>query len=231
MGRFLEKYKVQVIILFLYWCICFVMLFTSGDFLYAMLGWNVLLAVCPLFFIGKALVTIEQRKVAWSILWMILWLFFFPNAMYMITDFIHLSTEKFLWVIEAQRYSADAGVVYSNDIMVWMKLLVIGIGFFYSIVVGLESFYTFEQIIRKRYSTRMAYSGVFAVSLLTGIGVYIGRFLRFNSWDILFNPFQLLKQMVEINGFAIQFIIAFTLFVVGSYVIYRAVRKQSALII
>ena len=229
MGRFFEKYKVILVFMFVYWCICLVMLFKSVDFLYAMLSWNVLLAVLPLFFVGKAVETVGQRKIGWSIIWMFLWLFFFPNSVYMVTDFIHISNEKFMWMIEVERYSSDAGVVYSNDIMVWAKLFVIGMGFFFSILVGLESFYIFEQIIRKKYSKIICYSGILVVGLLTGIGVYIGRFLRFNSWDILFNPLQLLKQVAGMDGFAIQFIIAFTIFVVGSYILFRTFRKHSML--
>ena len=229
MGGFFEKYKVILIFMFVYWCSCLVMLFKSGEFIYAMLSWNVLLALLPLLFIEKAVVTVGERKIGWSIFWMFLWLFFFPNSVYLVTDFIHISNEKFMWMIEVERYSPDAGVVYSNDIMVWAKLLVIGMGFFFSILVGLESFYIFEQIMRKKYSKIICYSGILGVALLTGIGVYIGRFLRFNSWDILFNPLELLKQVAGIDGFAIQFMIVFTIFVVGSYILYRTFRKQSML--
>lgn len=229
MGSFFERYKGILLFMFMYFCICLVMLFKSTDFLYSMLSWNVLLAVLPLFFVGKAIVTIGQRKIGGSIFWMFLWLFFFPNSVYMVTDFIHISNEKFMWMIEVERYSQDSGVVYSNDIMVWAKLFVIGMGFFFSILVGLESFYIFEQIIRKNYSKIICYVSIFGVALLTGIGVYIGRFLRFNSWDILFKPLQLLEQVAAIDEFAIHFIIAFTIFVLGSYILFRTFRKQSML--
>ncbi len=227
MDRFSEKYRAILVFMFVYWCICLVMLLKSADFLFAMLSWNVLLALLPLYFVVKAVGTVGQKRIGWSIIWMFLWLFFFPNSVYMVTDFIHISNEKFMWVIEVERYSSDAGVVYSNDIMVWAKLLVIGMGFFFSILVGLESFYIFEQIIRKKYSKIICYAGILGVALLTGVGVYIGRFLRFNSWDILFNPLQLLKQVAGMDGFAYQFIIAFTIFVVGSYMLYRTFRKQT----
>lgn len=143
----------------------------------------------------------------------------------MVTDFIHISNDKFMWSIDVEMYSTDTGVVYSNEIMVWVKLLVIGIGSFFALLVGLESFYVFEQNVRKKYSKIICYLAILVVSLLTGIGVYIGRFLRFNSWDILFSPMKLLKQVAGIDGFAVQFIITFTLFVIGSYTLYRILKK------
>ncbi len=227
MRGFFEKYKGLLLFMFVYWCICFVMLFKDNSFLYIMLSWNVLLAVLPLLFIKKAEMTIEQRKIGWSVFWMILWLFFFPNSVYMVTDFIHISNDKFMWLIDVERYSPDSGVVYSNEIIVWTKLLVIGLGFFFALLAGLESLYILEQNIRKKYSMIICSLGLLLVALLTGIGVYIGRFLRFNSWDILANPMQLLKQVIGIDEFAVQFIITFTVFVIGSYTLYKTFRKQS----
>lgn len=227
MRIFFKQYKVVVGFMFIYWLTCLMLLFKSGDFLYAALSWNVLLAICPLFFIKKALETVRRKKIGWSIFWVLLWLFFFPNAVYLVTDFIHLTSEKFMWMADVEPYSPEAGLVYSDDILVWIKLFVIGLGFFFSMLVGLESFYNFEQIIRKKYSTIICFIAISAVALLTGIGVYIGRFLRFNSWDILFDPLQLVRQVIKFDGFALQFIIVFTLFVFGSYLLYRGFKKQN----
>lgn len=227
MGEFIEKYKEFLLFMFVYWGICFVMLFKDNNFLYAMLSWNLLLAILPLLFITKAKMTIENSKAGWTVFWTILWLLFFPNSVYMVTDFIHISKDKFMWLIDVERYSPDSGVVYSNEIMVWTKLLVIGMGFFFALLAGLESLYIFEQNIRRKYSTVIYSLVLLVVALLTGIGVYIGRFLRFNSWDVIANPMQLLKQVIILEAFAVQFIIVFTCFVLGSYILYRSLRKQS----
>lgn len=227
MGEFIEKYKALLAVILVYWGICFVMIFKDNNLLYAMLSWNVLLAVLPLFFIKKAEITMEQKKMGWSVLWLVLWLFFFPNSVYMITDFIHISNDKFLWFIEGGRYAPDSGVVYSYEIIVWTKLLVIGIGFFFATLAGLESLYIFEKTIRKKCSMVIAILGILAVAMLTGIGVYIGRFLRFNSWDVLVNPIELFKHMIAIDVFAVQFTIVFGVFVLGSSIVYSVFRKQT----
>ncbi|PIC82791.1 DUF1361 domain-containing protein [Sporosarcina sp. P1] len=226
MRTFLEKYKVLVFLLFAYWGVCLVMLFKSLDFLYVALSWNVLLAVLPLFFIRQAVTTVGQRKISWSIFWIVLWLIFFPNSVYLVTDFIHIANEKFKWMSNAGPYAPDGAIVYSHDILIWIKLLVIAMGFFYSVVVGLESVYIFEQIVRKKYSKKIGYVSILSVGLLTGIGVYIGRFLRFNSWDIVFNPFQVLKQVADVDRFEVQFIIAFSGFVLFCYMLYRSFKEK-----
>ncbi|HHV99258.1 MAG TPA: DUF1361 domain-containing protein [Clostridiaceae bacterium] len=225
MSDFLKKYSGIVLFMFAYWFICLIMLFAGGSFLYAMLAWNTLLAVLPLFFINKAEISDKQGKTGRSILWMILWLLFFPNSVYMVTDFIHISGDKFMWIVEAEKYSSNRGVVYSTDIIIWAKLLVIGIGFIFSLFVGLESLHIFEQNIKKKFSRPACWSGVLTVALLSAIGVYIGRFLRFNSWDVLFRPVKLLEQVIaKLDGFTVQFIIIFFLFEICSYILYKTLR-------
>lgn len=226
MINFIKKYKGILLFMFVYWFICFIMFFADGSFLYVMLSWNTLLAVLPLFFIKKAETAGKQSKTGWTILWTAIWLFFFPNSVYMVTDFIHISGDKFYWIVEAEKYSPNRGVVYGTEIIIWAKLLVIGIGFIFALLVGLESLNLFEQNLKKKVSKPVCWSAVLIISFLSGIGVYIGRFLRFNSWDILFRPMRLLKQvMAGIDGFAIQFIIIFSLFVLGSYILYKTLRK------
>lgn len=209
-----------------YWIACFLMLFKDGSFLYFMLSWNVLLAILPLAFIIKSETSLIQDKLGYSILWMVLWLLFFPNSVYMVTDFIHISNDKFMWIVEAEKYSINGGIVYSTDIMVWTKLLIIGVGFLFAMLVGLESFYIFQQILEKLTSKIVSLLGVIVVSLLSGIAVYIGRFLRFNSWDIILNPVQLLKQLITaIDSFAIQFVVTFAIFIMGCYILYKIFRR------
>jgi len=226
MADFLRKYKEIILFMFAYWFICFVMLFADGSFLYAALSWNVFLAVLPLFFVKNAETAWEQGKTFWIIIWVFLWFFFFPNSLYVVTDFIHISGEKFIWI--AKKYSSNRGVVYSSEITVWAKLLVIGLGYLFSLLVGLESLNIFERNIRKKVSKFICYSVISVIILLSGIGVYIGRFLRFNSWDIVLTPFNLLKQVVNrIDIFFIQFVLVFSLFIVCSYILYKIFRKLS----
>lgn len=65
-------------------------------FHYVMLAWSVFLAVLPLFLIENAEMTMVQGKMGRSIIWMIFYVLFFPNSVYMVTDFIHISSDKFM---------------------------------------------------------------------------------------------------------------------------------------
>ncbi|SHI46630.1 Uncharacterized membrane protein [Lutispora thermophila DSM 19022] len=226
MEKFSKKYKDIILFMLIYWFICFLAFFQEISFIYVMLSWNVLLAVLPLLFIHKAEVGMKSDKTIYSILWMVAWILFFPNSVYMITDFIHISGDKFMWIEEVRKYSMDRPVVYGNDILIWIKLLIIGVGFLFSLLVGLESLYIFEQNMKVMTSKKTSILTVLIVSLLSAIGVYIGRFLRFNSWDIFFNPVQLLKEVTTvINTFAMQFISVFTVFIIVCYMVYRIFRK------
>lgn len=224
MKIFYEKYKSILMFIFLYWSICLAMYLIIGDIRYALLSWNILLAILPLFFIGKVVANKQKQKK--PIMWLLLWLFFFPNSVYMVTGFIHLANENFVWIIDRDQHSSYSDIIYSNDIFVWAKLLVISLGFLLAILVGFESLYLFEQIIRKRYSKIICFFVIFGVALLTSVGVYIGRFLRFNSWDVVFSPLELLKETLNLGMFGIEFIIIFTLFVLISYLLYKIFRKQ-----
>lgn len=226
MEGFFKKYKEMLLFMLVYWLICLFVFYQDFSFLYLMLSWNILLAVLPLIFIKKSEICMEQGKLSNSIFWMIPWLFFFPNSVYLVTDFIHISKDVFMWTVEVPRYSLESGTIYSNDIMIWAKLLIIGIGFFFALLVGLESFYIFEENIKIMTSKFLSILGVLVVSFLSGVGVYIGRFLRFNSWDILINPIGLISEIISnLDSFTIQVILIFTIFIVGSYSIYRIFRR------
>lgn len=208
-----------------YWLFCFIMIYLDGSLLYLMLSWNVLLALLPLIFINQSERRLMIGKPGSSILWMILWLLFFPNSVYMVTDFIHISNHGYMRLVDtAQGYRAYE---YSTDILIWAKLLIIGIGFIFALLDGLESLYVFEQNLKNLTSKMISFGSILLVSLLSGIGVYIGRFLRFNSWDVFLNPDQLMKEMaLAVDGFTVRFVLIFALFIIASYVLYKIFRQM-----
>ena len=133
-----------------YLAICLFMQLTDFSFLYVMLAWNILLATLPLFFINFSLLQVKNNKYVWEVVFGILWLVFFPNSVYMITDFIHISNEKIMWYEDVARYSVNNGAMYSHNIMNWMKLLVIGIGVVYGLLIGMESLYIFYHFLKRK---------------------------------------------------------------------------------
>lgn len=228
MGELFKKYKEIFFLVLFYGCICLALIiYYDFSFLYYMMAWNVFLALLPLIFAEKAGDALKHGKSARFFAWLVLWLLFFPNSVYMVTDFIHITSDNFFWMVKTKKYLENSGFIYSTDIAIWIKLLVIGMGFLLSVFLGMESLYLFEQNIKSKVSKQLRYAGFFTVALLSGVGVFIGRFLRFNSWDVILNPVQLLKQFAAaMNVFAIQFIIAYTVYIIGCYLLYRVFRNK-----
>jgi uncharacterized membrane protein len=143
----------------------------TGSVRYSFLTWNLFLAWIPF---GIAYLTfISSLSRRWLLLTVpistFLWLIFFPNAPYILTDFQHLSTG-------------------GGEIPVWYDVLLLIWFSFTGLFLGLVSLFLMQVVVQRAFGRWIAWGFITTVILLTSIGVYIGRFLRWNSWDILRNP-------------------------------------------
>ncbi|MFH5835756.1 DUF1361 domain-containing protein [Proteiniclasticum sp. C24MP] len=212
---FILTYGVLSMVLFLY----------SGSFLFIMMVWNVILASLPLVFMKQGMKA--ERTWKRGVLFL-LWFFFFPNAIYMITDFIHLTNDQMIWSIPVEPYSGLDGTRYSMEIMQWAKLLLIALGAFYALGIGMESLYRFHDYLRRRKGNMISFAAVALISLASSFGVFVGRFLRFNSWDIM-RPVRLVKGILDsVTGFAFWFTMIYGLFVIFSFLLFRWFRTGRA---
>ena len=146
---------------------------------YDYLIWNLALAWLPFIFAVR-LIDLLNRKLwsSWEALLMsVLWLVFLPNSFYMISDFIHLQ--------EVQRVD----VLY--DAVMFTSFIYTGV------VLGFSSLYLVHGQLRRRLSGRMAAAWIAATLLICSGAVYVGRDLRWNSWDILTNPGGLLFDVSD----------------------------------
>lgn len=190
----------------------------SGSFLFIMLVWNVILASLPLFFMNQGLHSDKKWKM---IVYLLLWLVFFPNSIYMITDFIHLTNEQMIWSVPVEPYSGLDGTRYSMEIYQWSKLLAISLGAFYALLIGLESLSKLHDFIKIRKGHLVAVISVVLTSIIASFGVFIGRFLRFNSWDIA-RPFNLMKEIFNsLTGFTLSFSVIYATFTLIAFILYR----------
>lgn len=180
--------------------------------------WNVFLAFLPLLFVGllqKHLAGVKKSK--WLIaLLSVLWLLFFPNAPYMVTDLIYFGDTSYL----IQNGYAHS---YTTDIVAWVKLVYLGVGVLFGSILGLQSLLEMHWVIRRYIGKKTAGGAVLATCLLSGFAIYIGRMLRFNSWDIL-RPVALMTRLWnEINSFTVAFSLLFAFYILGSYLLFYAV--------
>lgn len=145
----------------------------TGDGFYRFLVWNLFLAWVPLVFAVAAYVRSRREIDPVVAALLVPWLLFFPNAPYLLTDFIHLAEGPAPLWYDALMLSAFA----------WTGLL-----------LGFASLYLVQLILRRAFGALVAWAGVFTALALGSIGVYIGRFVRLNSWDALLHP----REVVEI---------------------------------
>jgi uncharacterized membrane protein len=184
----------------------------SGHLTYIFLAWNLFLAWLPLL-LGAlvwwlhATESIHARRRSSFVVWAVLgvWLLLFPNAPYILTDFVHLS-----------RFHAQ--------VPWWFDLLLVATFALTGLALGLLALRLVHQVVADRLGRRWGWATVLGVSLLTGLGVYLGRFLRWNSWDVLHRPVQMAGELTDqlLHPMAHPRLLAVTLgfaaLVLGAYV-------------
>lgn len=147
----------------------------TGHLNYAFLIWNLFLAWLPLVL---AVLACEARRQSPERSWSFralaaAWLLFFPNAPYIFTDIIHL-TARF-----HGRFWIDLALILSCALT----------GF----VLGFLSLFLMQGLVARRFGRMAGWVFVAGVAGLSGFGIYLGRFLRFNSWDVLVQPLALCR--------------------------------------
>ena len=139
----------------------------TGDSYYRFLIWNLTLAWVPLALAAAAYARARRRVDALVWLLLVPWLLFFPNAPYLLTDFIHL----------------DEGPA-----PLWYDALMLSAFAWTGLMLGFASLYLVQMILRRAVGAPLAWAGVLGALGLASVGVYIGRFIRLNSWDALLHP-------------------------------------------
>ena len=145
----------------------------SGEFTYFFLIWNLFLAWLPFLF---ALVVVAFRRSQFMLgTFGLLWLLFFPNTIYLVTDLIHLRPNMVIpiWY--------DAILLFSFALT--------------GLMLGLLSLYFVHAVVESHFGAMVGWLFVVTTAVLGGVGVYIGRFLRWNSWDVFANPLTLLNDL------------------------------------
>ena len=216
--RFLSNHHFYPIALstFLVFLFFFGRIYWSQKVVFQNLIWNLFLAWLPyLFCLGVAV--IHQARPSWwlaMIIPAVLWLLFLPNALYIVTDFIHLKDQETIpiWY--------DAGFI---SITAWT-------GLFLAVV----SLYTVQKIVHS-YAGKIAGWG-FSLIIIgsSGYGVYLGRFLRWNSWDILREPLEIISNSLSPIANPLQykdkivFIIMYTALYLVTYLAFSWLRPMDS---
>lgn len=163
--------------------------------------WNLFLAWIP-YIISLCFIK-KDTSIRRFISLFIFWLFFFPNAPYLVTDIIH--------------------IVSNSSSSIWYDGLLFFFFGWIGLLLGMLSLFHIHQYFKNYFSYLISELIVFAICFVSSFGVYLGRFERWNSWDVFVNPVHLIKDSFYIStGLAytenpLLFVIVFTIFMYSAY--------------
>jgi uncharacterized membrane protein len=185
----------------------------SGELVHRYLVWNLFLAWIP--FVLALVIYDRAKRVrldAWQAALFGAWLVFLPNAPYIVTDLIHFRERA----VEPVWFDAVTYLAFA-----WTGML-----------LGLVALYLVHCAVRARFGAAVGWSVVVATSVLSGLGIYLGRFLRWNSWDVLTNPSALLGDLTAIVrdpiGKPLAVTVLFTAFIGVAYLVMYALAELGA---
>lgn len=146
------------------------------------LVWNLFLAWIP-YLVAISLEKIPAKKLL-ALPALFVWLMFFPNAPYLVTDLLH--------------------VHYRHGVPLWYDVMMLFSFAWTGLLLGYLSLVEVQHFLEKRLEKKWVNLLVGAAIGLGAFGVYLGRYQRWNSWDILQNPYQLFWDAVAVlaNPFA-----------------------------
>lgn len=134
--------------------------------------WNLFLAFIP-YFLSSSIYKnfFNTTKKSQNSFFGLVWLLFIPNCFYILTDFTHLH--------------------FKTTFQFSLDMLIISGFSFVGFYVGLLSIHTIHQLVIAKYGNTKGNIFILIISFLSAFGIYLGRVLRFNSWDIISKPIQL----------------------------------------
>lgn len=146
---------------------------------FGFLLWNLFLAWLPLGFALLTLNYASDRSRPSTKMWLagIAWLLFFPNAPYLVTDMIH-------W----KKTGAPRA---------WFDLLILAHFAGLGVWLGFESLRMLHRHIAGIFGLITGWAFAIVSLMLAGFGVYLGRFLRWNSWDVIASPADLAGDVAK----------------------------------
>lgn len=144
---------------------------------YRNLVWNLALAWIPYLFsiLAAALYRLFPRHWWLLILPGGLWLIFFPNAAYIITDFLHLEERAY--------------------VPLWYDILLVVTYAWTGVFLAVASLKTMQSLVKSYLGWIASWIFVGITMALSGLGIYLGRFERWNSWDLLLHPEKILRDI------------------------------------
>jgi uncharacterized membrane protein len=141
----------------------------------------------------------------------LVWLAFFPNAPYLITDWMYLPDQTL-------------------DVHLWYSIALFTTFSTCGLLLAVVSLYLMHTLMRARFGAWEGWTVVILAISLSGLGVYLGRFLRLNSWDLVTEPAAVLDTVAaglrdpEKQASPVRFTLMFALLLFVNYYVFLSIR-------
>ncbi|QAA35093.1 hypothetical protein C1I91_27545 [Clostridium manihotivorum] len=198
--------------------------------------WNLFLAWIPLEIIDLIIRINNSFKaknvfVINYILW-ILWILFYPNSPYMVTDFIHIIGNKYVLSRPIHpNYAITNRIMFNDNFKIWLDFVNIAIGVWLGYIVGFIALNKAHKTFFRKLGFAKSWLIVFLINIISGYAIYLGRFIRWNSWDIITKPKNIFIILLNnINRKSFYFTILFGGFMFILYLIHYAITINNKLV-
>jgi len=184
----------------------------TGERVFMFMVWNLFLAYVPYVlsvWLSQTPSWIKNRFLFAVIF--LAWLLFIPNAFYILTDLYHLG--------------------WHFGVPLWYDLVLIGSCAWNGLLLGVLSVRQMEKIVQTYFFRKNELLFIYPIMFLNAFGVYIGRYLRFNSWNVITNPFGLISDILGIilhpihNLLGWGMIICYSVFMTLIYLTIKRISK------
>lgn len=141
----------------------------------------------------------------------LVWLLFIPNSFYILTDLFHLGEH--------------------NDVPMWFDLALIISFAWNGLLLGILSVRQMENMVQRFLPGRHELLFIYPIMWLNALGVYIGRYPRFNSWDIITNPLGISSYILKMLWHPVQYkyawgmVACFSIFMTLVYLTIKRISK------
>ncbi len=220
-----KRFIVNIGITFLYTCFSVLVYYVVRHGVHMMLAWNIILAFIPMgivFLYDQKYV----KKTYLVIILFLLWLLFYPNAFYVVTDLIYLESSDFMVMIEL--YLGDS-YQYIDSVSAYLGLFHMLFGVIIAGYFGLISLISIYDHIKDSRLSNYRDLFIIIVSFLSAAGIYIGRFFRYNSWE-LYRVFAIISDFfTSISWFMVFFICMVGIMQLGIFYLVILNRKTDNL--
>jgi uncharacterized membrane protein len=184
----------------------------TGKLTFLSLIWNLFLAWLPYMVSGW----LQKRNVVYGnpLKFMVIafvWLLFIPNSFYIMTDLFHLGEHR--------------------NVPNWFDLAMIISFAWDGLLLGVLSVRQMEKMIQQFLPGMRELFFIYPIMWLNALGIYIGRYPRFNSWDIITNPIGLSTYLIKMMIHPIQYkyawgmVACFSIFMTLVYLTIKRISK------